>query len=94
MAIRAQVPLIPMALIGTHELLPIHASQLHPAPVTLAIGEPIPTAGLTMKDIDALTQQLMDAIANLYYEHSYLPRPQEDSAASLEAGIANPSAPV
>lgn len=94
MAIRAQVPLIPMALIGTHELLPIHAGEIHPVPVTLAIGEPIPTAGRTMKEVDAITRQLMDAIADLYYAHSYLSRPPEESAASLEVGLANPSLPV
>lgn len=94
MAIRAQVPLVPMALIGTHELLPIHAGQLHPVPVTLAVGEPIPTTGLTMKNLDTLTQQLMDAIADLYYQHSYLSRPQEHAAASIEAGVADPSFPL
>ncbi len=94
MAIRAQVPIVPMALIGTHELLPIHAGELHPVPVTLAVGEPIPTTGLSMKEVDSLTQQLMDAIANLYYQHSYLSRPVEESEAALEAGLASPSLPL
>jgi 1-acyl-sn-glycerol-3-phosphate acyltransferase len=94
MAIRAQVPIVPMALIGTHELLPIHAGELHPVPVTLAVGEPIPTTGLTMKEVDSLTQQLMDAIANLYYQHSYLSRPAEESDAALEAGLASSSLPL
>lgn len=94
MAIRAQVPLIPMALVGTHELLPIHAGQLHPVPVALVIGEPIQTTGCTMKDVDTLTQQLMDAIASLYYSHSYLSRPEENSEAALEAGLASPSLPL
>ncbi len=39
MAIRAQLPIIPMALIGTYELLPIHSCTIHKVPVTLAIGE-------------------------------------------------------
>jgi 1-acyl-sn-glycerol-3-phosphate acyltransferase len=94
MAIRAQVPIVPMALIGTHELLPIHTGELYPVPVTLAVGEPIPTAGLTMKEVDSLTQQLMDTIANLYYRHSYLSRPVEESDAALEAGLAGPSLPL
>lgn len=94
MAIRAQVPLIPMALIGTHELLPIHEGQLHPVPVTLAVGEPIPTTGRSMKEVETLTQQLMDSIADLYYAHSYLSRPEEESSATLKAGLANPSLSV
>lgn len=94
MAIRAQVPLVPMALIGTYELLPINAGELHPVPVTLAIGEAIPTTGLTMKDLDALTQQLTDSIADLYYTHTYLPRPCEEAHGLLTTDLANPSLPV
>jgi 1-acyl-sn-glycerol-3-phosphate acyltransferase len=89
MAIRAQVPVIPMALIGTHELLPIHTGEIHPVPVKLVVGDPIPTTGLTMKDVDSLTQQLMDTIASLYYSHSYLARPAQESEAALEAGLPN-----
>ncbi len=94
MAIRAQVPLIPMALIGTHELLPIHTGEIHPVPVKLVVGEPISTAGLTPKDVEALTQQLMATIASLYYSHSYLSRPEVESEAALEAGLPNPSLSV
>ncbi len=32
MAIRAQVPLVPLTLVGTYELLPIHTYHLMPAP--------------------------------------------------------------
>jgi 1-acyl-sn-glycerol-3-phosphate acyltransferase len=78
-----------MALIGTHELLPIHTGEIHPVPVKLVVGDPIPTTGLTMKDVDSLTQQLMDTIASLYYSHSYLARPAQESEAALEAGLPN-----
>jgi len=75
MAIRAQLPLIPMALIGTHELLPIHSSEFHPVPVTLVVGEPMETKGLTMKQVDEVTAELEERIAALYYEHSWRKRP-------------------
>jgi 1-acyl-sn-glycerol-3-phosphate acyltransferase len=74
MAIRAQVPLIPMALIGTWELLPIHASEFHPVPVTLVVSEPIETRGMAMKQADRLTSLLQERIEELYYEHSWLER--------------------
>ncbi|MGC2636495.1 MAG: lysophospholipid acyltransferase family protein [Acidobacteriaceae bacterium] len=76
MAIKAQLPLVPMALIGTWELLPIHSSQIHPVPVTLAVSEPIQTKGMTMKQADLLTQALQERIEGLYYEHSWLRRPE------------------
>ncbi len=77
MAIRAQVPLVPMALIGTHELLPMHSKTFYPVPVTLAVGEPIETTGLTARDVDALTATLQRRIADLYYAHSWREAPPE-----------------
>ncbi len=66
MALKAQVPLVPLTLIGTYELLPIHVYALRPRPLKLIVGEPIPTAGLTTRDADRLTQQLHDVIYNTY----------------------------
>ncbi len=70
MAIKAQVPLVPLALIGTYELLPMHVYHLTPRPLKLVIGEPIPTEGLTGRDADALSERLFAAIAILYDENS------------------------
>jgi 1-acyl-sn-glycerol-3-phosphate acyltransferase len=61
-----------MALIGTHELLPIHTSEFHPVPVTLAVGEPIATEGYSVRQTDELTERMRESISRLYYEHSYL----------------------
>ena len=67
MAIRAGVPLVPLALVGTYELLPIHIYSLRPRPLKLIVGDPIPTDGLTTRDADALTARLHAAIAEMYY---------------------------
>jgi 1-acyl-sn-glycerol-3-phosphate acyltransferase len=84
MAIRAQVPIVPIALIGTHELLPIHTSVFHPGPVTLAVGEPINTDGYSMRQIDELTMKMKDEICRLFYSHTYLERLPAEPPASLE----------
>ncbi|MGB7190749.1 MAG: lysophospholipid acyltransferase family protein [Acidobacteriaceae bacterium] len=86
MAIRAGVPIVPMALIGTHELLPIHAWEFHPVPVTLAVGEPIETAGYSIRQTEELTERLRATIGRLYYEHSYLKFPGEP----LPEGVVEP----
>jgi 1-acyl-sn-glycerol-3-phosphate acyltransferase len=70
MAIKAQVPLIPLTLIGTYELLPIHVYALHPRTLKIVVGDPIPTTGLTTRDADALTQRLYTAITTTYMQHS------------------------
>lgn len=75
MALRAQVPIIPITLIGTYELLPMHTYTLQPRPLRILIGDPIPTTGLTTRDADALTQQVHDAIATTYYHYADFERP-------------------
>jgi 1-acyl-sn-glycerol-3-phosphate acyltransferase len=72
MAIKAQVPLVPLTLVGTYELLPIHVYALHPRPLHIVVGDPISTAGLTSRDADALTRQLYDAISTTYMSYSVL----------------------
>ena len=70
MAIRAGVPIVPLALVGTYELLPMHVYHLNPRPLLLVAGEPISTEGCTTKDADALTQRIFEAVSKMYYEHS------------------------
>ena len=70
MAIKAQVPLVPVALIGTYELLPIHVYHLTPRPLKVVVGDPILTLGLTTRDAEALTARLFEAITTLYTQHT------------------------
>jgi 1-acyl-sn-glycerol-3-phosphate acyltransferase len=72
MAIRAGVPLVPLALVGTYELLPIHVYSLRPRPLMVIVGDPIPTTGLTTRDADALTERLYAEISSMYYQYSDL----------------------
>jgi 1-acyl-sn-glycerol-3-phosphate acyltransferase len=66
MAIKAGVPVVPIALVGTYELLPIHTYHLTPRPLLAVIGNPIPTTGLTTRDAAALTARVRDAITAMY----------------------------
>ena len=65
LAIRAQVPLVPIALSGVFDLLPIHTHHFYPGVLTLAAGAPIETKGMTVRQSEALTAQLREAIQNL-----------------------------
>ena len=62
LAIRAQVPVVPIALSGVYDLLPIHTRHFYPANLTLSAGEPIDTTGLTVRQTDELTLQIRNAI--------------------------------
>ena len=65
-AIRAQSPVVPMAIVGSYELLPINSFHMIPGDVALVIGEPIPTAGLRLRDMEKLAAQVRQVIAELY----------------------------
>ena len=69
-AIRAQVPIVPMALVGTYEAMPMHTYHVRPRPLHLAIGKPIPTAGLHMKQIEEVNARVFAEISRMYAELS------------------------
>jgi len=50
LAVRAGVPIVPLALRGTRELMPAGSYLLRAGKVTAIIGEPIPTQGLSEQD--------------------------------------------
>jgi len=70
LAIKAQVDVVPMALVGTYEMLPMDSFHIRPHPVRLMVGEPIATTGMSLNTMEVLTQKTRDAIANLYYANS------------------------
>jgi len=61
-AIKAQVPLVPIALIGTREVLPMHGKVFRSGKVRLRIGDPIPTRGMILKDRERLTNEARERI--------------------------------
>jgi 1-acyl-sn-glycerol-3-phosphate acyltransferase len=68
LAIRAQVPLVPLAHIGGYDLLPIHTRHLYSSKLTLTVGEPIETKGMTVRQTDELTRRLRNAIKEMLGE--------------------------
>lgn len=67
LAIKAQVDVVPVALVGTYELLPMDTYHIKCRPLEMRVGEPIPTAGLTLRDMDALSARVQKALEELYY---------------------------
>src|SRR5213078_3864411 len=54
LAIDAGVPIVPVAIRGTRELMPRGSLRVKPGRVRVTIGEPIPTDGLEVDDRNAL----------------------------------------
>jgi 1-acyl-sn-glycerol-3-phosphate acyltransferase len=63
LAIKGEVAILPVAIIGIRDVLPMHSHHLRPGRVTIRIGKPIETAGLRSHDRTALTQRIRDEIA-------------------------------
>jgi len=74
LAIKAQVDIVPVALVGTYELLPMNTYHIKCRPLEMRVGDPISTDGLTLKDMDSLSAQVQKAMEELY-----------DSSAGTEA---------
>lgn len=65
MAIEAQVPIVPVAVHGGRDAMRKGSAFVRPVTVTVRIGSPIPTAGLTLADRDALIARVRTDIEAL-----------------------------
>jgi 1-acyl-sn-glycerol-3-phosphate acyltransferase len=70
MAIEAQAPIVPVAVQGGRAAMRKGSAIVHPVHVSVRIGKPIPTAGLTIDDRDALIERARTAIEKLLEEGS------------------------
>jgi len=66
LAVKAQVDIVPLALVGTFDLLPMNTYHIKPRPLEMRVGEPIPTAGYTLRDLEALSAKVKSAMEALH----------------------------
>jgi 1-acyl-sn-glycerol-3-phosphate acyltransferase len=64
-AIKAGVPVVPVAIVGMRELLPMNSIHIRSGRVVVRVGEPIPTSGLKSTDRAELTERLYREIGAL-----------------------------
>lgn len=65
MAIQAQAPIVPVAVSGGRAAMRKGSAVVQPVTVTVRIGKPIPTAGLTLEDRDSLIARVRSEVQNL-----------------------------
>ncbi|HTT60735.1 MAG TPA: lysophospholipid acyltransferase family protein [Bryobacteraceae bacterium] len=65
LAIKAGVPVVPIGITGTRQVLPMGTVHVRPHPVTIRIGDPIATAGLKLDARGPLSQTLRCKVAEL-----------------------------
>ena len=64
-AIRAGVPIVPMALVGTRKILAPNSAHLHPGRGELRVGEPMPTTGEAGRDAKQMIADVQQEVAKL-----------------------------
>jgi 1-acyl-sn-glycerol-3-phosphate acyltransferase len=65
LAIKAQADIVPIALVDTFDLLPMNTYHIKCQPLEMRVGEPIPTAGLSVRDTEAVSAKVKSAIESL-----------------------------
>jgi 1-acyl-sn-glycerol-3-phosphate acyltransferase len=68
LAIKAQVDIVPIALIGTFELLPMNTYHIKSRLLEMRVGEPISTAGYDLRHMEELSAKVQRAMEQLYSE--------------------------
>src|SRR5256885_730525 len=68
MAIKAQAPIVPMAVQGGRTAMVKGSAIIRPTVVSVRVGRPIETAGLTLDDRDDLIVRVRAEIARLLAE--------------------------
>ena len=62
MAIEAQAPIVPVAVQGGRDAMRKGSAFVRPVKVSVHVGSPMPTAGMTMDDRDALIAKVRTEI--------------------------------
>jgi 1-acyl-sn-glycerol-3-phosphate acyltransferase len=63
MAIKAGVPIVPMACSGAHRVMEKRSLEIHPGEILVEFLEPIDAAGYSFDQREALNQRVHDALA-------------------------------
>ncbi len=65
LAIAAGVPVVPVAILGSGEVLPANGFRVRPGAIRVRFGAPLPTAGLRAEDRRMLAARAQQAVAAL-----------------------------
>ena len=82
-ALYAGLPVVPVAVSGSEQLLPTGSWTPRSGTIRLRVGDPIEIGGMTLEDRDALTQRVRDQIEEMLAEMEE--RPMAESAEGARA---------
>jgi 1-acyl-sn-glycerol-3-phosphate acyltransferase len=65
LAIKAGVPVVPVGLVGTRDVLPMRSVIVRPGKITVRVGDAIETSGMKSHDRAELNRRLREQVAEL-----------------------------
>lgn len=57
LALKSELPILPLAIDGTYDVFRVGATRITPGTVTIKVGEPIATAGRSVREKEQLAEQ-------------------------------------
>lgn len=70
LAIQTGVPVVPLAISGTRDVMPKGSWRITPGDIEIRVGEPISVEGLEHRDRDALASRARDAVEALLHSEA------------------------
>ncbi|HEX7705587.1 MAG TPA: lysophospholipid acyltransferase family protein [Thermoanaerobaculia bacterium] len=70
LALKSEQTIVPIAIDGTYDVFPANRWRVTPGRVTVKVGHPIETAGLTLRDKDRLLQESRTQIESMLFGES------------------------
>ncbi len=67
LALKSELPILPIAIDGTHDVFPVGAKRVKPGRVTVKVGHVMPTAGLSLRDKDRLADGSRAQISRMLF---------------------------
>lgn len=83
-AVKAQVDVVPVVLVGTYEMLKMNSFHIKPGRVQMVVGSPISTVGMSTRDIAKITERVRIFISDLYYSRCLVPDLRAEQPATNE----------
>jgi 1-acyl-sn-glycerol-3-phosphate acyltransferase len=85
LALDAGVPIVPVAIEGSHRAWPKHEWRIYSGAIRMAAGDPISTEGMAAEEAEALLVRVRNAIIDLHLELGGRGGSREDAVAA--AGV-------
>ena len=67
LALKAGVPIVPVTIIGSGDIMPKKSFRVHPGKITMVIDKPIDVTGYSEDTVDELLNRVHEVVASHYY---------------------------